>query len=232
MTTYPWPTELGARSVAFNPRGMVVSGPPSLTGQSQVSSTDAGYWVATVGIATIGAGAEVLAYRALRAKLEGGAHAVYVPAFDYGAKHNAQVPYPASGGSSVNAYAEQAYSDSQYHSDGHGFYRPAIVVTAGAAAAAGATSVQMTVTTAGTLSGGMYFSARGRMYVLRERTALSGSSQTWAIWPRLREAIASGDRLDFEKVTCKMRLMSESEMDLELGRLWMATPTVAFREVF
>lgn len=231
MTLYAWPSELGVRSIAFNPRGMVVTGPPSLTGQSQVASVDAGHWVATLNIATLGEGAEVLAFRALRAKLEGGAHSVLVPVFDYGTRNNGQIPYPASGGSTVNAYAEQRYSDNTFHTDGHGFYRPAIVVTANAAASQGASSATFTVTTAGTLYPGMYFSHRGHLHVLKEKTGVSGSNQTWSFWPRLREDIASGDRIDFEKVVCRMRLAGEEEMDLDLGRLWMAQPTVGFREV-
>lgn len=232
MTTYRWPTELGARAVAFNQRGQVVAGPPTLTGQSQVGSVDAGHWVATVALATLADSAAVLAFRALRARLEGGAHSVLVPVFDGGTTLNGQIPYPAAGGSAANAFASQRYSDNTLHTDGHGFYRPSILVAAGAAASAGATSITITVTTAGTLIAGMLFSIRRRLYVLRERTALSGASQTWAIWPRLREDVASGERINFERAVCKMRLMSEEEMDVELGRLWMAQPSIGFREVF
>lgn len=83
MTTYDWPAALTRfRAIAFNPRGMTVSGPPSLLGRTQVGSLDAGYWVAGVFAIAANRPERVRAFRALRASLEGGAHAVRVPACD------------------------------------------------------------------------------------------------------------------------------------------------------
>lgn len=80
---YDWPAALTRfQAVAFNPRGMTVGGPPSLLGRTQVASLDAGYWIAGIfGIAATKP-ERIRAFRALRAKLEGGAHQVRVPACD------------------------------------------------------------------------------------------------------------------------------------------------------
>lgn len=230
MTTYPWPAVLPAARVAFNPRGMTVAGPATLTGQSQVLSTDAGYWVATLELATLTKGAPVNAFRALRAKLEGGAHQVLVPVFDTGDDDNGQVPWPSAGGRAANANAELPWSGggSFFWDDGHGWFNPKIVVAAAAAAAAGATVVDVAVTTAGTISEGMKFGIGDRLYVLREML----SPTRWAIWPKLREAVALGAEIRFENPVCKMRLMREDDMDLALGRRWVANPSIGLIESF
>lgn len=227
MTVYPWPAALEARGVAFNPRGQIVGGAPTLTGQGQLASIDAGFWVATIDIATLDSGVLVKTFRALRARLEGGAHQLKVPVFDDG-----QVPYPIAGGAAANAFKEQRYSDGTLHTDGHGFYRPSIVVALSADADLRATSLSATVTTAGTISGGEYFSIGDRLYVIKEVLTSSGSARTFAIWPPLRAAAPSGTRLNFEAPVCRMRLATERDMDLALGRLWRAQPAVAFIEEF
>lgn len=79
---YDWPEGLAGRVVSFNPRGMTVSGPPTLLGRTQIASMDAGYWIASIsGIVTVDP-ETVKAFRAFRAKLEGGAHQARVPVFD------------------------------------------------------------------------------------------------------------------------------------------------------
>lgn len=83
MTVYDWPATLTRfQAIAFNPRGMTVSGPPSLLGRTQVGSLDAGYWVAGIFGIAAHTPATIRAFRALRAQLEGGAHHVRVPVCD------------------------------------------------------------------------------------------------------------------------------------------------------
>jgi hypothetical protein len=225
MTVYSWPPELAARGVAFNQRGMTVGGPPTLSGEGQVGSLDAGYWVATLDLVTLDSGTMVKAFRALRAKMQGGAHQLKVPVFDEG-----QVPYVKPGGAAANAYPEQRYSDNKFHTDGHGFYRPAISVTLAADAALRATSVSVTVTRAGPISGGEYFSLGDRLHVIESVLSVAGGTQVWSIWPPTRAAAPSGTRVNLEAPVCRMRLATETEMDLALGRLWRAQPSIAFIE--
>lgn len=192
---------------------MTVAGTPTLTGRNQVASTDAGYWVASLTRIAVGPASVVRAFRALKAKLEGGTHQIQVPVYD-----DAQIPWPADGGRSANAYAEQRYSDGTYHTDGHGFFRPCILVALNADAAQRATEISFTITTAGTIAEGMYFSIVDRLYLLKQLISSSGSSRTYSISPPLREAALSGTRMNFESPVCRMRLLSEAEMDLALER--------------
>lgn len=73
---YDWPSNLHPQGSGFNPRGMTVSGPSSLTGRSQVASIDAGYWVAGVSSVVLTRPDRVKSFRTLRALLEGGAHQI------------------------------------------------------------------------------------------------------------------------------------------------------------
>lgn len=213
MTIYRWDPALAPRGVSFNLRGMSIGGPPTLTGRNQVGQLDAGYWTASYTKIPVGPSAVVQAFRALRAKMEGGAHQILVPVFD-----DAQVPYALAGGKIVNANPEQPYSDGTLHTDGHGFYLPAIIVSTSADAALRATSISATVTTAGTISAGTYFSIGDRLYLIKEVLSSSGGARTWSISPPLREAVPSGTPINFEAPICRMRLLSESEMDLVLER--------------
>ena len=228
VTVHYMPSALKARGIAFNPRGMTITGPVSLSGRSQVAAYDAGYWMATLDVATLGQGDDVLAFRALRAEMEGGANHVLVPAFDQG-----QAPWPAAGGQAANENDDIAWSDGVFFSDGSGWFKPAIIVNVAADAALRATSLVVDIVTAGTLKAGMYFSlVGGGMHVIRSILASSGSQRTLHIWPPLRAPAITGRRCEFERPVCRMRLVSDQEADLALGRLWMAQPSMTFVEAF
>lgn len=227
MTIFDWPRiVLDARGIAFNQRGSVITGPTSLTGQNQVAQSDAGYWVAAFDVAFIGAGTSLKVWRALRGLLEGGAHQVRVPVCD-----EAQAPWPGpvqrptltrwSGGSTFASW-----------SGGADWSQPTIAVKVATAADIRATSLAVTALAAGDITGGEYFSLGEHLYVVRAILAVAGGAYTLGIWPPLREAAAINDTLNFDAPVCKMRLMGESEMDLALGRLWQAAPSVNFVEVF
>jgi len=218
---YAWPSSLTPADVAFNPRDMTVSGPPTLSGRAQTAAIDAGRWVANASRVAVTDPAKVRAFRALRAKMQGGAYHVQVPAWD-----DAQAPFPDG----VDANASQSYSDDTFHTDGHGFYTPAIIVTLAAAVAVRDTLISATVTTAGTIEEGHLFSIRDRLHVVQEIVASSGGSRTLAIWPPIREAAPVGRRLNFERPVCRMRLASDQEMDLTLAHGWYGFPDIAFVE--
>lgn len=224
MTIYDWPRAvLGERAINFSPRGMTVAGPMTLTGQNQVASLDAGYWVATYELATIGTPDQIRMFRALRAQLEGGAHQVRVPVCD-----EDQAPWASA---IATDPLTATYDDNVGHDDDTPFAQPNIAVT-GAAAAARATQLTVTLLAGAALAAGEYFSLGDRLYVIREVLAVSGAIYTLAIWPPLREPLAVGGELNFDAPVCRMRLATEAEMDLALGRLWLASPSANFVEVF
>lgn len=221
-----WPPALKSRGVAFNRRGQVVGGPLSLSGRNQVGSYDGGHWIATVDVATLDQGDDILAFRALRAEMEGGAHHVLVPAFDEG-----QAPWPAAGGYDANVNDPQEWSDDTLWSDGTGWYEPAILVTVAAVAALRATSIVIDIDAAGTIKAGQWFSLQGgHLHEIKRVLAVSGSERTLAISPPLRAAVAIGERVEFERPKCRMRLPAESDADLGMGRLWQSQPSLSFVE--
>jgi hypothetical protein len=222
-----WPSALKCRGIAFNRRGQVVGGPVSLSGRTMIGSYDGGYWIATVDIAAIDQGDQVLAFRALRAEMEGGAHHLLVPTFDEG-----QAPWPAAGGYDANVNEPEEWSDSTLWSDGTGWYAPEILVSVAAAASLRDTSIVIGVAVAGTIKAGQYFSLHGgHLHEIKRIIAVNGTERTIAISPPLRAAIAIGERVEFERPTCRMRLSEESEADLALGLLWQGAPAMSFVEV-
>lgn len=225
MSIYEFPRAiLGERGIAFNQRGMTIAGPVSLGGQSQVGSTDAGYWIATLDLTTIGQGTPVKVFRALRALLEGGAHQVLVPTSDEG-----QAPWPGA----VQAPATVTWSDLTTWSDGSVWSQSTIAINVGTAAVARATSLDLDVLSAATLVGGEYLSIGDRLHVIRAIVSDDGAGNVVvAIWPPLREAVGAGVALNFDRPVCKMRQLADGETDLALGRLWQAAPTINFVEVF
>lgn len=223
MTVYSWPrTVLDARAIAFNRRGAVIGGPVALDGGSQVASIDAGYWVATYDVATLGTSAQIKMWRALRTLLAGGANQVQVPVAD-----EDQAPWPGA----AQASTLSAWSDGSRWSDGASWQQGTINAVVTTAAALRATSLALTVLTAGTIGGGELFSVGDRLHEIGEILTNDGAGHiTVSIAPPLRAAVAAGAVCNFDAPVCRMRLASEGEMDLALGRRWQATPTVNFIE--
>lgn len=224
MTIVAWPDALKRASISFNPRGQVVTGPRTLTGRSNVNAVDAGYWTARLALATLPEGAAIRAARAFRAKLQGGAHQALVPVTDSG-----QAPWPTPG---VTSQAVSDFTDDTQFSDGAGFFEPLIRIALSADAALRAARVSVTVTAAGTISGGEYFSVDGRLHVIRDVVSVSGSAQTWDIWPPLRGPLSSGRDLNFDRPVCLMRLTEEAAFDLPIGPYYFhGAAELAFEEV-
>lgn len=235
MTTaiYDWPAALEAATIAFDPRGMTVAGPRTVTGRVQTFGLDAGYWVASMRLDRLQAGDQINAFRALRAQLQGGSRTVRVPANDQG-----QAPWASGNWDDWEdqILAANDFTDGQEFSDGTGFYNPAIVVTLAELAELRDTQIVARVTTAGTIKAGMLFSIRDRLHVIQEVVSVDedtdgDSDQTWRIWPPLREdAWPIGLRLDFERPVCRMMLEADEAMDLLLMRIWHAEPEIRFVE--
>lgn len=217
MTVYEWNPDLAPRGISFTRRGASVGGPPSFSGRSQVGEVDAGYWMAKLNTVNAGGKANVLAFRRQFGRQQGGAHQILVPVFD-----RANAPWVTAG---VYA-ASTTYSDGTIYTDGTSYADPVIIVSLTSAAARRATQITPTVTSAGTISGGEYFSAGVHLYTIDE----VNDDGTWTIWPPLREALASGYELNFDNPKCLMRLLNEGDDDLLLERGGYGFPDLTFIE--
>lgn len=212
-----WPETLAPATVSVNPRGGVFVGPATQTQQRQRSQTDAGYWTVELQGVPVGGPARVQAYRAMMSRLRGGATECLVPVFDH-----EQAPWPAAGGREANENADEAFSDGEVHSDGYGFYDPAIVVTLDGSHSLRATSVTVSVTTAGTIRAGMYFSLQSeRLHVIDEVL----SATEWAIWPPLRRDYVDGVRTEMQrpKLRCALAEPDSGTLPLRLGQYGYTT---------
>lgn len=223
---YDWPSNLQLFGVGFNPRGMTVAGPVSLTGFSQVLQSDAGYWVAIYERVWAMDKIPVLTFRAFRALLEGGANQVRLPVFDV-----EQQPWRTSNGLAITTIAQTPHDDDALFDDNTGYQDPPLYVLNVGAAAEGATQITADFLLFGTLWGGEYFTHNDHLYIVRQVLSENGTQKTLFIWPRLREAMVDGDELNFYAPTCKMRLMGDAEMDLQLEIGRFGSPTVNFTEV-
>lgn len=217
-----WPGSLAPKAVTLRLAGQALVGPSSLTGRVQVMQADP-YWEVVASGIPVGGQADVLAWRAFLALMEGGVRPAYVPVWDY-----AQAPWPAAGGRSANEVADSKFSDNTVFTDATGFYNPSILVSLSADASLRDTEITVTKTAAGTILAGMVFSLFGeRLHTIR---AINDDG-SWSIWPPLRQDYVSGTNLEFGRPTVRAILSSpaDGELALTMGRYGAADMT--FREV-
>lgn len=219
--TIRWPCEvLAPQNVAFDIAPRSLAGPSSVSGKSQVVSSDAGIWKATYGSLIVRSRDAVLAHRAIAALLEGRLGTILIPLC------RAYQPVP-EGAVEAGLYDAVPHSDDAFFSDDSGYLGLVIDVVAAANAAVRATSMTVTVTYAGDIEPGQHFSIGERLYRVRTFNATTGAM---TFRPPLREAVIAGDRLEFDDPVCRMRLQEDSGMDLELALRRFGSPTVNFIE--
>lgn len=219
MTTL-WPIHaLRPQNVAFDPAPRSLASPASVSGATQVVASDAGIWKATFGNVIIRNRQHVLAFRALGVLLEGRLNPVLVPRCgDY-------QPKPATG-----------WSEGVPHSDGTPFSDDALYqgttigAVAAAAAPARAVTLDVVIANAGLIQAGQDFSVGERMYRIKRADYTAPTRATLKFWPVLREAVPAGAVLNFDSPVCRMRLVDDSQMDLELQLRRFGQPTVQFLE--
>lgn len=218
--TIRWPiSRLRARDVAFDIAPRSLAGPSSVSGYTQIVSSDAGIWKATFGNIIIKSRAEVLAFRALANLLEGRLGTILVPLC------RAYQPVPAD---SDALYEDVPHSDDALFDDDSGYVGTVIDVVAADPAAVRAVSMTVTVNYAGDIEPGQHFSlGNGRLYRVRTFDADTGAM---TFRPPLREAVAAGDALNFDDPVCLMRLASDDAMNLELSLRRFGSPSVSFIE--
>jgi hypothetical protein len=219
--TLLWPIHrLRAQNFALDLAPRSLAGAASVSGVTQVVSSDAGIWKARLGNIIIKSRAEVLAFRALGALLEGRLNPILIPVC------RAYQPVP-DGAVAEGLYDEVPHSDDTYFEDDTGHEGVVIDVEAAASAAVRASSMTVTVNYAGEIQSGQHFSIGERLY--RVRTFDEGTGAL-TFRPLLREAVTTGDRLNFDNPVGRFRLATDKEMDLELLGRRNAMPSVSFVE--
>lgn len=220
--TIRWPVQvLPPRRVAFDIAPRSLSTPANVYGIGQVVAQDAGIWRATLGDIHVRGSSAVVTYRGIATMLEGRVGTILVPLC------RGYQPVPDGVDPSVPAVP---HSDGAFFSDGSGYASSTIDIVTSGSAALRATTLSVSITYAGTLEPGQHFSIGERLYRIKSVEYASASTATLTIRPPLREAVASGVHLEFDDPVCRMRLASDTEMDLSLDMRRFSNPTVNFIE--
>lgn len=225
--TLRWPCEvLRPTSVAFDIASRSLAAPASVSGVTQVVSTDAGIWKATYGGLVVKSRNAVIAHRAISALMEGRLGTILVPTC------RAYQPIP-DGFTATTAAAlldEVPHDDEADFDDDTGYSGSTASIQLAGDIEARAVSANVVVNYGGDLEPGQFFSLGERLY--RLRTVVYSTPTTAAITfrPTLREAASAGDYLEIDDPVCRMRLASDDAMDLELALRRFASPTVNFIE--
>lgn len=227
MTTILWPIHtLRAQNVAFDIASRSLAAPASVSGVTQVVSTDAGIWKATLGGIVVRSREAVIAFRALANLLEGRLNPILVPTC------RAYQPIP-TGFTSTTAAAlldEVPHSDDAEFDDDTGYAGSTANIVLAGNVAARAVSANITVEYGGQLEPGQFFSLGERLYRVRTAVYSTPTSAAITFRPPLREAATAGDLLEIDRPVCRMRLASDDAMDLELALRRFGSPTVNFIE--
>lgn len=106
-----------------------------------------------------------------------------------------------------------------------------IVATAGTDATIGASRMGITQSAGATVQNGMHFSVGDYGYVIERVFGTDGDGITSVLlWPPLREAITTGQSLNFNTPKVRCRLERDDGMEINLELLTFAKQTVVFVE--
>lgn len=220
--TIRWPIGvLSPQDVMFDIAPRSLSAPASVSGQSQVVSSDAGIWKAMFANIYVKGEARVLTFRAISNLLEGRLGTILVP-FCRGYQPVLTEP--------EGLYEPVPHSDDTFFSDGSGYVGATVEATLVSGIAARSVSATLDIAYGGTLQPGQHFSIGERGYRLRTVVYTDADTAAITFRPPLREAATAGTRLEFDDPVVRMKLASDSEMDLELQLRRFGRPTVNFVE--
>jgi hypothetical protein len=220
--TIRWPEKiLPPRDVMFEVAPRSLAGPASVAGHSQVVSSDAGIWKAAFSNIHVRGEQRVLTFRAISVLLEGRLGRILVP-FCRGYQ-------PVLTGTE-GLYDPVPHSDGTFFSDGSGYVGATVEATLASGIAARSVSAVVNIAYGGTLQPGQHFSIGERGYRLRTVVYVDNNTAAITFRPPLREAASAGTRLEFDDPVVRMKLASDTEMDLELQLRRFGRPTVNFVE--
>lgn len=224
MAAILWPRcVLKPRRDPFNIAPRTLSGPFSVSGVGQATASDAGLWKATFGEIIIKRGSPaVLLFRAISTILEGRLHPIIVPRY---------CGYQPFGPELDKLHGAVPHSDKSPFADG-GLYRSRIVdIRLTSNIPLRGTTANIALITNVQLQPGQDFSIGDRLYRIRTVHMTGENTATITFRPPAREAVSAGAEMEFDRPICRMRLASDSEMDLDMDLVapW-SFPTVNFIE--
>lgn len=224
----------------FNPREykasiayQAVLGPPSISGAVQALRTDGGgLWRIDMSGIVLRRPETIRAWTAWQAELGGGAGLVNVPIPSIGLAHR-----PLAGGRPIRTGGLYERSDDPCFPEAIDYGAPIIEAAIVGNAPLRATTITINIVRGGKLTGGETFglihpSKGARMYRIRRVLSRpTPQSATVMIETPLREAITSGQSVNFDLPTVLCRLIPEQDIGLMLNRN-RAETSISFLEAF
>lgn len=217
-----WPINvLPPREFAINLAPRTLAGPSSISGVGQVATSDAGIWKATYGGVPVVSRQKILTWRSLGEWAEGRLNPFLIPITNF------YQPYAPEWEA---AYKTVPHSDQSPFSD-HGEYRSRVInVALVSNIPLRGTTANLAIIAAHDIQPGQHFSIGDRLYRIRTLQMTGENTATITFRPPAREAVAAGTELEFDQPVCRMRLASDSEMDLPLDYGRWSFPSVNFIE--
>lgn len=216
-----WPISLlRPRQITRSIRARTTSGTVATSGFTQRVSVPAHAWMIRYEGILLGRPAEVRAWDAMEAILDGGAVPVMVYIIE---APDRQVP-------------GAPFSDTTLFTDHTGWGVDGATGTVNGVWLAGAPSLQITLPQLGDTLGdshiraGHHFSIGERLYRVARVLGLEGDIYSLEIRPPLRDDVAHGAAVSFGQLWCKMRLATEDQMTISIDPAGMGTGNVAFVE--
>lgn len=232
---------LRERSHAWNIAGNTMA--PGQTGAGVMTigrSDGGGYWTCAMSAVSLSGRKSVgdvgrdrqkystLLWRAVRQLCAGGVNLIVVPRNDALFR-----PFPAGG----KEYEAAQHSDGALFGDDTGYYQPVISVKTYAAANLRATTLGLQLLNCAQLVGGESFSINHpavgwRLYEIATVEQVDGMHAVVTFNPPLREAVAVGTEVEFDRPRCTMRLLNPGAMDLSVQPWTFNSADVSFVEAF
>lgn len=212
MTVLDWPDILKPLSGSIPHLELLgATGGPSITGQTRYVKSPAERWRYRFRV-KLWSRAEHITWRAIAAISDGPVNLIRVPFCD--ARYSL---YSSTGGPASSFLSGTALhsDDSPHGTDDTPYAQGGIDGALTVAAPIGATSLTVAIVVAVAPQPGQFFSDGDRAYMIKSATLVSGSTYTLTFGPRLRSAIPAGYLINFDRISCVMRLTSEDIFDVE-----------------
>lgn len=209
--TLVWPCNvINARSKEVSPVFRTVAGSASLTGLTQVTSSDAGIWKVSLQGIALRNRQHVILWRALEILLEGRLNPVLVCCCDIG-----RMELPPG----VPRLGETVtHSDHTYFSDGSAYenFDWDARVAENTALGAVRLRIRKDPLIVMDIQPGHRFSIGERLYQIRTIVSETSAFITCKVWPPLREDVAADAPCNFARPHVRVRLATDGEMGVAL----------------
>jgi hypothetical protein len=225
-----WPEKLlKPQTISVDLAHRNLRSPSAASGFTQVVSNSAGIWKVSFSNIPVYSAQMIKCWRAIDTLIEGQLFPLSIPVFDHPRSPSSTDNY---GRNLYNFYnSSTSHSDGTFFSDGSGYSSTWTRVFATTAGTVGATTISVLKSPPlATLEPGQRFSVNDRLYQIQKITAQTDTTATFTVRPPIREAFSIGTRLEFDNPRVRVKLLSDTAMNIPLNFNQQTFPTLDFIE--